>query len=145
MVPLRTGGPLGSIRDEVPAGTGLHDPRDTVTIHGRLDAYRRGELTLGELVDELPIVSDASPDLMELLDALEAGRVPPEVVAAWSHPGADNANDAEVRAAMPAPVEPSARRDRPALRANEQLLVLHRAPGTSPDRAWKFLPKPLVD
>jgi hypothetical protein len=117
-----------------------------VTIDGRLDAYRRGELTLGELVDELPIVSDASPALMELLDALEAGRVPPEVVAAWSHPDADLPHDvAASHAALHPHGEPNGHQGGHELHVDEQLLVLHQAPGTSPDRAWKFLAKPLVD
>ena len=116
-----------------------------MTIDGRLDAYQRGELTLGELVDELPIVADANPALMELLDLLEAGLVPPEVVAAWSHPEADHPHDAsESHAALHAHGEPHQHHGEQALH-DGHATAIHHADGTSPDRAWKFLPKPMVD
>lgn len=69
-----------------------------MTIERHLDAYRRGELTLGQLINELPEVSDASPELDDLLVELDAGRVPPEVYLAWSHPESELGRHAEFHA-----------------------------------------------
>ena len=117
-----------------------------MTIDRRLDAYRRGELTLGELVAELPTVSDASPGLIELVDALEAGRVPAEVVTAWSHP--DNAHHratAETHRDRHARSEPRPAHGREARRSYDRLPPIRASIGLGPNRARRFGPGPLVD
>ena len=93
-----------------------------MTIERDLDAYRRGELTLGEVLEALPVVSDGSLELIEFLDALDAGRVPAEVVEAWSHPDG-----------------------RIARRAHHHRHRHGPADSQKPTRAWKFLPKALID
>jgi hypothetical protein len=95
---------------------------DPMTIERHLDAYRRGALTLAQLLDELPVVSDASPELDELLVELEAGRVPPEVVSAWSHPESDIGRHARYHA------------------------YGHGAGGAKESRpAWRFLARQFID
>ena len=69
-----------------------------MTIERHLDAYRRGELTLRQLLNELPGVSDGSSELDDLLVELDAGRVPPEVYQAWSHPESEVGRHAEFHA-----------------------------------------------
>ena len=117
-----------------------------MTIDRRLDAYRRGELTLVELVAELPPVSDASPDLIELLDALEAGRVPPEVITAWSHPASAHRHaTAEMHRERHARSEPRPPYGREARGSLDRLPRIRASIGLGPDRARRFGPGPLVD
>ena len=117
-----------------------------MTIDRQLDAYRRGELTLVELVAELPPVSDASPDLIELVDALEAGRVPPEVITAWSHPGsAHHHATAETHRDRHAHIEPRPPHGREARGSRDRLPPIRASIGLRPDRARRFGPGPLVD